>query len=95
MTSSQTEWVRWAAAFDEAWLAAQSVHQMHCPTCGCRQLQLVYVIDDPSAADGMFAFWCDACLTGHPPGFGPLPEGVRRVRREEANIPNYRVVVEP
>jgi hypothetical protein len=95
MTRTQSEFTRWAVAVNEAWRAPRSVDQMHCATCGSQELQLIYLIDNPAASDGMFAFWCDACLTGHPPGIGPIPDGARRVRREDARIPDYRLLVEP
>jgi hypothetical protein len=95
MIRPKTEFAQWSATFNEACLAPRSVDPMRCPTCGSHEFQLIYLIDDPVESYGMFAFWCDACLTGHPPGIGPIPDGARRVRHEDARIPDYRLVIEP
>lgn len=88
------EFDRWAEAFDRAWSDPRLVDEMECPTCGVSALHLVYVLDELEASHGMFAFWCDACLTGFPPGMGPVARGAQRVRRGEERVPNYRLVVD-
>ncbi len=84
----------WTRTFDEAWADPGALAKIACPTCSERRINLVYVAEDLDAAAGMFAFWCDACLTGLPPGMGPIPPDAQRVRRGEEDVPNYRLVVE-
>lgn len=88
------EFNRWAEAFDRTWNDPDSIDGLWCPTCSTPALNLVYVVDELEASHGMFAFWCGACLTGFPPGVGPVAGGARRIRRGEESVPNYRLVVD-
>ncbi len=92
--SGTHEFEAWARTFDQAWAAPEALGQLTCPNCSEQRLNLIYVLEDPDAAAGMFAFWCGGCMTGFPPGMGPVPLGARRVRRGEEDVPNYRLVVE-
>ncbi len=92
--ATSREFERWVEAFDQAWQEPLAVARLACPTCSALDLHLVYVVDEPDAPHGMFAFWCGNCLTGFPPNMGPVPVGAQRVRRGEEDVPNYRLVVD-
>ena len=93
-STQECEFDRWSDAFDRAWEDPGSITEMECPSCGSRSLNLLYVVEADGAVDGMYAFWCYQCLRGFPPGFGPIPEGARSVRRGEESVPNYELVVD-
>lgn len=88
------EFERWSETFDRAWREPRLLNEMECPSCGSRALNLLYILQDLDASHGMFAFWCDVCLTGFPPGMGTVPDEAQRVRRGEERVPNYRLVVD-
>lgn len=83
---------QWLEAFQQAYhLPPERVSEVVCPNCGARALQLRFVTYLPDGeAHGVF--WCGSCLQGIAPGPSMVPAAYHRVRREDANIPNYRVV---
>jgi hypothetical protein len=84
----------WWAAFDRVWHDPSAAGDVACPVCGEVGVHFVYVMDDLADERGMPALWCGACLTGLPPGTGPVPLGAVRVRRGSEQIPNYRAEYE-
>lgn len=83
----------WASAFDQAWRNPGHVATMACPTCRSCSLRLVYVVEEERAGEGMYAFWCDHCLNGLPPGYGAVPTGALTLAAtQRPAIPNYDTV---
>ncbi|WP_460663005.1 hypothetical protein [Kribbella swartbergensis] len=89
-----TEFERWLGAFDAAWRAPENLAKLECPACGHRCLILVYVVDGVDDTQGVSSFWCGQCLRGLPPQVGALPDGLAGTLRREAEVPNYRLVVD-
>jgi hypothetical protein len=88
------EFQLWCETFDRAWKDPHLLDELECPSCGSGGLNLLYILDDLGAPNGMFAFWCGACLTGFPPGIGPVPDGAQRIRRGDERVPNYRLITD-
>lgn len=83
----------WTSAFDQAWRDPGQVRTMACPTCQSSSLHLVYVVAGELSEDGLYAFWCDHCLNGLPPGYGTVPTGARILgSTQRGEIPNYDTV---
>jgi len=83
---------QWLEAFQQIYhLSPERASEVECPNCGARELQLRFVTYRPDGEAHM-AFWCGNCLEGISLGPSEVPEAYHRVRREEANIPDYRIV---
>lgn len=90
---AQGEHSLWMAAFDIAWREPGKIAELSCPRCTTKALQLVYGTPTRGATQGLFAFWCGACMHGIPPGFGPVPPGAAAAPIESMGVPDYRAVV--
>lgn len=83
---------QWLEAFQQAYhLPPERISEVACPNCGARSLQLRFVVYLPGGEAHM-AFWCSDCLQGIALGPSEVPDAYHRIRHEDANIPNYRVV---
>lgn len=82
---------QWLEALQPVYLSAKRASELICPNCGARALQLRFVTYLPDG-EAHAVFWCGNCLEGIAPGPSKVPAAYQRVRRDDANIPNYRVV---
>ena len=83
---------QWLGAFQQAYLSPERASGLMCPNCGARELQLRFVTYGHREGEANVAFWCGNCLQGIAPGPSEVPAAYNRVRHEDADIPNYRIV---
>lgn len=89
---SMASYEQWLDAFQDAYQEPGLVSGLVCPSCGARGLQLRFVLYGSRERDANAVFWCGNCLQGLPPGPSEVPDGCTPVRREDAGIPDYRIV---
>ena len=83
---------QWLDVFQQAYCAPDRVSELACPNCGARELRLRFVLYGNQGHEASAVFWCDSCLEGMPPGPSEVPAACTPVRREDAHVPNYRIV---
>ena len=81
---------QWLDVFQKAYSAPDQVLDLVCPNCGAKDLRLRFVILGGDGARSDAVFWCGSCLEGMLPGPSEVPATCTPVRREDANVPNYR-----
>jgi len=82
----------WLNAYDRVCQHPELLHELPCPNCGDKNLNLVFLAFSSAAGAVSPAFWCGTCLYGMPPARALLPGWARAVPRGEENVPNYRIV---
>src|SRR5215469_18125822 len=87
-----TSYEEWLEAFQRAYSAPDRVPELACPNCWAKELHLRFVTYDNQESGANVAFWCGNCLRGIAPGPSDVPTACPRVRHEDANIPNCRIV---
>lgn len=91
MTPSLYE--RWLVACAEAIDEPDAFATRPCPSCSSPSLNLAFVVMSRDETMGIPCFWCDACLQGTFVCRALIPEGARRVPKNQRDtMPNYRVV---
>jgi hypothetical protein len=89
LTASYDQWLE---VFQLAYRAPQLVSELACPNCDARELHLRFLLYEDQGHEANAVFWCGSCLEGMAPGPSEVPGGCTPVRREDAGVPNYRIV---
>lgn len=90
--SMRSELSSWVHEYEQAYVHPDVVPSRSCPSCGMKELRLIFVVDSMGAESGVAVFWCNSCLSGLVPNRAALPPLGSKVLKGVEEIPNFRLV---
>jgi hypothetical protein len=82
----------WMDAYQCSYADPRSIVARRCPSCGERQLKMIFIVKIEGAETGTVAFWCNSCLQGLMPTRAPIPRGGDKILEGLETVPNYSFV---